>query len=301
MWSRLVQQQHMWIRRSGVMWRSTRIVSKMMVLLLPMTLSCSGNSFEFFADLADDSALYYAAVEALNKGDYDSAIDSCTNLSSGYLNRREARMVCASAFAGRCGFEILDEVTFLTTYSGLGPPPPPIFEYYYQQLATTTAADMSDCDSAEEILRGIGEAADRNDDENVLMTLLALHKIGVYANELADATEDNLLDGGFDACSDLTDAQAEDIAGAFWELNQSASSVTNSFFTDLATAIAQVCTQLNAFNATYNFCASATYPESPTITTNYMKGARTIIHEGVLVGVGSCGAGVPSIANCGCP
>lgn len=282
------------------MWRSFLIVSNIFLL------SCGGNSFETFADKTDDDALYYTALLAINDRSWSTAINACTEMSTGFLDKRNTRMVCASAYAGRCGFETLEMIEFVEDYASSGAPPTNrLLSYAIDNLTGTTAQDLSDCKQAESFIRGIGVAANRTSDENIFLTLLEIHLLGLYANATADADEaganDGVVDAGFNACTDIDSATASGFAQSYWELNKSVAAIatTNQLFDDLSTAISGVCTALNTYNTDYNLCSPTAFPTSPT--TDHQNAARMIVHEGALIGVNSCNTGTNTFLDCGCP
>ncbi len=267
-----------------------RIVSKIVLLALVvafggsmlLAIGCSKNYFEGFATQTDDESLFYTAREYLRTADYPNAILSCTGLSANYLKEDNVAIVCASAYAGRCGYKM---DWFLPTNHVLATP---IFTYMFQQLSGTTAGMATDCDTAESILRKIGGATARSDDANMFMALLSIYKIGVIVNNLADAApDDGTLDGAFDACA-MSVANQNLIGSALWELNSSVNQLTSTFFTAIKAGLAANCTALGLLGTPENFCL-ATDPTA--LTVNQLKGAMSTIKEGSLFGVNQGGAG----------
>jgi hypothetical protein len=259
-------------------------------------LSCD-NQFKSFSNLTEDDALFYTALDAVNDGSFDDAIAACSAMTPGYADGPKVVYLCATAYAGRCGFNT-------TTMLGWLAPPPtaPIFNWFVQTAITsTTAQSVSDCSTAMGMLETLGVAATRSEDENLFMTLLAIQTIAVVANEYGDITEGGGTDAGFDPCdgvTDLTDANAQIVAAAFWNLNKSLdilTDTTNSYDT-FYTTIDGVCTTLAGLGQ--NLCAE---PDSVTITGNPLKGARTLLAEGAAIGLnpGVCGGG--NFATCNCP
>jgi hypothetical protein len=147
-------------------------------------------------------------------------------------------------------------------------------------------------------LRNIGGAAVRSSDANMFMALLAIYKVGVLVNNLADSSpDDGTLDPAFHACSMSAANQA--LAGsALWELNSSLSQLTGStFFSAISTGMTALCTALSGLATNENFCA-ATDPKA--LSANQLKGVMTSIKEGSAFGVDECGGG-QSVVTCNCP
>jgi hypothetical protein len=275
-----------------------RLVKKsVQIFLLSLFLASNGcdNKFTSFANKTDDTSLYYTALIDLRTASYTTAIAACTAMSAGFLSRRDVAVVCASAYAGRCGFTIPQTTTRIDTYIST-PPAEKLFLYFMTLITGTTAQSLTDCSTAQSLLRGIGAAALRTSDENALMTLLSLHTISVVLNETADITDDGVVDGGFDACTSVNAAQAQEVGLAFWELNQSLIALSASpFYSTLATGVSGLCTLLTGIGE--DLCASAT-PTSMSVSE--LKGARSLLKEGAAVGVDQCGGGA-SLATCNCP
>lgn len=90
------------------MWVNSHGVFKLFLALV-LVLSSTGcedtNMLETFSNKEDDASLYAAALHHLNKGRYDDAIAVCESMS---ISQRhgQARFVCASSYAGRCGYSM---------------------------------------------------------------------------------------------------------------------------------------------------------------------------------------------------
>jgi len=265
--------------------------------VLALTLGCSANNLEGISDTTTKKATLYAVKEAIRKGQYTTAIDLCEAMPASYFADVEVAENCASAFAGRCGYALLSDLAAIQDYITTAPPEM-LFEHFMIQLTSTSATQMDDCHAAEEILRSIGDASTRTGNQNVFMLFLAIKKISVIVNETADATDDGIVDGGFDACNagSLSDALAGQIGSAFWELNASATALAaNPFYTPIETAVSAMCTALNGLGQ--DLCAAA---DPTTLTANELKGARSLIREGAALGLDLC-TGDESVVTCNCP
>lgn len=254
---------------------------------------CS-NVLSNFSNTEDDISLYYAAREYVRKALYTDALTSCALISPLYLAKPEVTDICASAYAGRCGFNLLDMVSDLDTYATT-PPAEKIFHWLILRYGGTTASSITDCGSAESLIRAQGAASLRTNDQNAFMVMLSLQTIYTVLNETADTDENNILDGGFDACA-ISAANAQVVGSAFWELDKSLDQLAAlPLYTNLDTAVDALCTALAAIGQ--DLCAAA----SPLgLAAAELKGARSLLKEGAATGVNQCGGGA-SVATCNCP
>lgn len=256
--------------------------------------SCT-NALSSFAAKDDDQSLLYEAKESIRKGDYSTAIASCLDMSSSFYAQSDVAMVCASAYAGRCGFTTMGVINRVDTYVSSAPPEK-LFHWYMTQITGTTAQSISDCNTAIQIMNAQGTAANRTTDQNGFVSLLALHAISVVLNETGDVTDDNVLDGGFDACA-ISAANSQVIGLAFWELNKSTTQLaSNPYYTNINTAVSTICGLMSSEGQ--DLCASTT---PLALSANELKGARSLILEGAAVGVDQCTGGMPISAGCKCP
>ena len=281
---------------------NTHIVSRVIAVGIFLNAGGCSNNFSSFSDKTSDESLYYEALYALDKAQYTIAINACTTMSATYLaSVSKAAEVCSSAYAGRCGFSTATMASNISAYVASGPTQP-LFLWFINKVSGTTAQNVSDCTTAESILRGIGAASSLTTDQNAYLAMLSIYTIAVVVNESADVTDDGAMDVGFDACNvggTLTNAYAQNVGLAFWDLNASLTQIsTNPLFSALATAIQSVCTNLQTTSGgNQDLCASLT----PTaLSAIHLKGARSLVKEGALVGVDQCGGGA-TFGACDCP
>jgi len=255
-------------------------------------MGCS-NALTTFSDQESDEALLFEAREAIRKGQWTNAINACSLIDAAMLTQESYAVTCASAFAGRCGFNVLDLVTLLQGVSGSVT----VFELLVDELDSTTAQDVSDCEDAEAILHGIGGASIRSAEANGLAVLLGLYKVGVVLNELADPDEDG-LPAGHNSCA-MADDDTDMIATSFAEISDSLTLLASqsTFWDLLNTGMTAVCGAVEAqFDDTYNICKYTT----GSFTTNLRKGVRTIVREGAMLGMDECTGDAP-VPACNCP
>ena len=264
-----------------------------------LTTSCTKNYLAQFAMNDDESYLYDAIID-INKADYTDAITACSNISSTSLQTEQYATVCASAYAGQCGFTMTFFENNITTFTA------PWGAFMIKTLGSTSPSAISECDDAETILRNIGPASTRSSDANLFMMALSLYKIGVIAKALGDPTNSGLLSGSFDACSIATSPvdYQQMMAEAFWDLSQSAAQLTNdSLVGTFALGIAGECTLLSSVTDSggkaENLCSATSVS---AITADQIKGGLSMLKEGSSIGVnqGTCGGGTVASTNCQC-
>lgn len=261
-------------------------------------ISCSQNLLQEMGSKNTDPALLESAKRNISDADFESAITNCSGMSAGYLAKREPAYICASAYAGACGLNMISFLASLETFDG-GPAnggTDILLQFFLTLTGIVDSTHVDACNSAQDLLESIGAAADRTTDENTLMTLVTLKKLDILANATADADGDNAVDGAYASCS-LSAANAASYAGALWELKESAPSSGFSFGSDLATVVQATCTALAGVNAALDYCAAA---DPDTFTAEQLDGARTVVNEGSAFGLGDCNVGGETVPECEC-
>ena len=271
------------------MWQNFRIAFSVCVSL---SMGCT-NNFETFANKTSDEAKIFDVREDIRKGRYSDAITTCAGMSATLSAQRDVKRLCATAYAGSCGFNFLTVVSNFDAWTGT----PDLFLYLMTLVGNKTAANLTDCDTAETTLRSIGTAANRTSDENVFMLLLSLYKVSVALDVVGDTNDDDALDGGFDACTTINAANAQSIGSALWELDKSLDELASDpTYTDVDTAMDLHCTLLVAQGI--DLCAAS---DPTALNATELDGARATIKEGAAFGVDQCGADTPVSAGCKCP
>lgn len=271
-----------------------RQIHQLMLMLsfLSYSVGCS-NALSSFANKTTDPALYYSVLEAVREAQYSTAISYCGDFSDTYLERTDVITLCASAYAGRCGFSTLDMATFLSNYPATTPK---LFPYLLTLIPNATATSSDDCNSAVALLRTIGVASDRTADENAFMVLLALHTVTKVLKESGDANNDDVIDVAYSTCSNITAGQAQKAGLAFYELDKSLDELsTNSLYGAIDVIVDALCTALTGLAE--DLCAAA----SPgALSAAERKGIMSVLHEGAVVGIDQNVDGA-TIATSNCP
>jgi len=261
------------------------------------SLSCA-NLFSELSEKDSDKAKLYDAKRFLDQSKWTEAITKIQSLSATYAARRDVKALLASAYAGRCGIDMLNLINAISSAQ----PSEKLFTTLFNAMASATAAEIDDCAEAEEALNSIGVVADRTVDENLLMTFVEFGKIGAILNVVADTNDDNTLDPAFDACNDtllkIDDAAAGNkananqlvaaLATAITSLQQTGSTIAQTDLSDLQ----GVC---NPGAAQYNICTAT---DAASVTTDQRKAIRAITNANE-VGLVIINADTPTVlAGC---
>lgn len=277
--------------------RSAAVLTLAIIFGTAAITGCSGsNFFETFASTDSDESMYRTALDAINDGDFQAAIDTCELMTTEQASTDRGLYICANAYAGFCGYSLFTVAEQLSTYAG----PELLFEYFMEQNNGATSAKKVACNDALTRIRAIGTAANRTDDHNYLAILSGLTNMGVILNLYADAStnDDGAPDVGWDACDsavDLPDADAIQFGKALWEIHRSVEATASTLTDPIKTTLDAVSSGIDAIDATYNFLDATANPAS--FTANEIKGVRTLIKEGAVLGLNYCA----NFAVCMCP
>lgn len=189
-------------------------------------LSCA-NFFGELSDKTTDKARLYDAKRFLDQSKWTEAIEKINLLSPEYQARRDVRALLASAYAGRCGIDMLNLINAINT----GGSSEKLFVTLLKTMTNASVTTIGDCMLAETTLKLIGNETVRTVDENLLMTFIEFGKIGAILNFRADIDDDNLFDSaagdaGFDAC-DNADIPQNDTVTDYASMSQLVVSISN--------------------------------------------------------------------------
>jgi hypothetical protein len=248
------------------------------------------NIFEEMSEKDTDEAILYDAKKLIAEGKWDSGLTKISELSTDYQAKRDVKMLEASAYAGKCGLEPIQLAEDLENGTGGR-----LFEMLFTAMAGSTATNISDCITAETIVKSISTDANlRTASENLFMSFLALVKIGaILAFYGDDDPLDSTLDPSFTPCdplagkTELADADADEIVtglAIFLTSIQGISNVSGLPTDDLQ----QVCTDLEAQDPGLNFC---TKTDTASVTEPNRVAVRGLIEEDQAVGLGICALG----------
>lgn len=260
-------------------------------IFLFLCVGCSDNILSDIAKTNTPEAVYYQAKLSMNEGDYNAAINLMQSLDPAFLAQREVALVYASAHSGRCG---LNFVNLLTQLESVGSAPT-LFQFFMGIFPEGTDSKITDCVFSETTLNTMGDYTVRNTEENILMGLSSLTKVGTILSRYADADADGTADAGFDHCdlTDFPDDAVREIGTGIANAILSISAVSSSISSDTLSEITAVC---------------ALTPQLNTFCTNTDKSTYSALEVSVLrsiLGSTDQGIGAPScpgsFVTCPCP
>lgn len=268
-----------------------------------LSLSCR-NMLEDVAKKDTNAALLHAAKLLMNASDWTGAIDKFGEMTADYVAKREVKSQHAKAYAGRCGLELMQMISDLASNLATTN----LFLIFMQSMQGATTTNIDDCIQAEAIMYSIAaDPADRTENENLNLAFISFAKMGAILAAYADETlPDGVPDVGFDSCADnaapglpnTPTAYAGHVATGFNHALKSLEAVLAGGGTvgnDELTLLDSACTAIESYAPAYNFCDVF---DPSALDANQLKGIRTVIQDGNLVGIGSCGGA--SLAACAC-
>lgn len=193
-------------------------------------------------------AVYYEAKRAMDRRDFDTAITLMQSLGPTFLAQRDVATIYASAFSGRCGLNFVNLLTNLENLTSAGA----ILGSLMGLFPEGTDEKITDCVLAQGILESFGDHTQRNADENILMGLSSLTKVGTVLSRYADTDNDGVADATFDHCSntDLPDDAVGEVGTGIALSILSVSSVASDISADTFAEITDLCAldpNLNVF------------------------------------------------------
>jgi hypothetical protein len=263
-------------------------------LVCVSSLSCGQNAFLESAKRDTDAALLFEAKKQMNGSQWTAAIDTLLRMSPTGRAERSAKTALASAYAGRCGLNLIRLADQLSNSSGSSG----LFALFMTTMQSATTSSIADCVEAEEVLRSISaDPASRSVDENLMLSFVEFSKMGAILSTYADTNDDGTADPSFDACDtgDIPEAMVRQFGTgmtlAIEGLNASGSSLGSA----LATAVSGACAALAGVDPAYDFC-SITDPAD--FTADQVKALSGLIHSQDDPGLGTC---TNPLAACVCP
>lgn len=260
-------------------------------IFLFLLLGCSKNILEETAKKDTPEAVYYQAKLAMNDQDYNTAINLLQSLGPTYLSQRDVALVYASAFSGRCGLNFVNLIQQLENVGSAAT----LFVYLMDIFPNGSDAKIGDCQFAESTLNTLGTTTARTSDENILMGLSSITKVGTILNRYADVDNDGAADAAFDHC-DLTDFPDDavreigtGIANAILSISQVGSAISSGTLTEI--------TALCALNVNLNsFCTTTDKNSYSALEVSFLRSVLASTSDGI--GAATCPG---SFITCICP
>lgn len=252
--------------------------------------SACSNIFSEVANKKSDEALLFQAQMLADQRDWSGAIAAVELMTPAGKDKREAKVFLSSAYAGRCGLNLIGLAKSVADGTASGGTLMPVLLSAFQ---TASVAQVADCKLAEQTLTSIGTGAALNADENVLLAFISFAKIGaVLAATGVDGDGNGTVDGSFDSCvnnaSNIQDADVRELGTgitlALGALTASGASVGG----DATTAISAMCGSIDGLLGTTGFC---TQYSASDFDNSEVLGLRALIKSNE-IGFNSCGGAV---------
>lgn len=264
---------------------------------------CSRNLLSEFGNKNSDEALLFDAKAKMDARDWTGAIASFQAMSSSALANRDVKAAYASAYAGRCGLDMVSLVQKLSSSNAN------LFVTLMKHFQGATIARASDCVQARALLSSISASASgRTPDENTLMAFVALTDVGVRLAASADANGDGAVDGGWDSCSSspfgppaaapgaTSDASARQVGVDFTTLVDSLSAPgMPSLLGTVQSQLGTLCSAMYSWSSTYAICGGSSLNFDPTAwTQNQVKLIDGLVRTNSFPGLGVATGGFPA-------
>ena len=261
------------------------------LILLLLCAGCSDNILSDIAETRTPAAIYHEAKLSMNDGDYASAISLLQTLDPAFLAQRDVALVYASAYSGRCGLNFVNLLTQLESVAAS----PTIFVFFMGIFPEGTDAKIADCVFSEGTLNTFGDYTLRSTDENILMGLSSLTKVGTILSRYADTDLDGLADAGFDHCdvTDFPDDAVREIGTGIANAILSISAVSSTISSDTLTEITTICALAPQLNA---FCTNTDKTTYSALEVSVLRSILGSTDQGI--GAPTCPG---SFATCPCP
>ena len=141
--------------------------------LATLQLSCTQNIFSELSSKNSDDALLVDAKAAVNKQDYQTAIDIITMKMSAFgQTKTEAKEILASGYAGRCGLNFINFVNALSSATSGSA---------FKLVSTPFVGliiDPPSCYTALTVLESIGPTTSRTASENAFASVVGMSLMG---------------------------------------------------------------------------------------------------------------------------
>jgi hypothetical protein len=264
--------------------------------LIPWLTGFAGcqNLYGEIADKKSDAALMYQAKMHIDRSEFTSAINAMNRASAASRDSRQGRVVIATAYAGRCGLNL---ITLAEQLANMGS------DTLFRQLmvafksATVVGGQAADCQQAESLLMGI-PGAQRNSSDNVFLAFTSMSKIGAYLGQSSanDSGTGNVA-AGFNACNtgEISDSEIRQIGSGLMTMMAAFDSSGAPVLDNLTAILDPFCTALET--ATGATTCDKTDPDDFDATE--LKFLRSMLRSNE-IGLNTCNNSITDPA-CVCP
>lgn len=256
-------------------------------------VGCSQNAFMESSKKETDEALLFEARKQMNKSQWADAITLINRMTTEGRTSRNTKVTLASAYAGRCGLNLIRLADQIANASGQN-----FFALLVNSFRGSTATSITDCVSAETTLLSISTVpADRTADENVMLAFIDFAKIGAILATYADTNADGTPDVGFNSCNTahLPDAMLREVGTGMTLAVNSLAASGGTIGSGLSGSVTAACSALAVIDPNYNFCTITT---TSGFSADHVKALGGLVRSTDNPGLGTCAG---SLATCVCP
>ncbi len=266
----------------------------LITVLQLLQLSCSKNVLSELGSKSSDEALLVDAQSAINRQDYQFAIDLITlKMSLDYQQKVNTKQTLAGAYAGKCGLNFLnylDSISHATTTSAF---------ILVSLPFVGRISDPISCLAALNIMESIGPNASRTTSQNAFTALVGMALMGTATRVYTDNIPAN-GDGDQDAvgisCT-LTDAQMNNVVLGFGFMAQNFSALSSTQLGAGATGLSSLIAKCSSASSG----ASCVVTSAAAVTSPIRDGLRRLMNT-TEYGVGTIvSGGNPATIATACP
>jgi hypothetical protein len=184
----------------------------LMVLMTSLGSGCQ-NALSEFANRESDPALIFEAEKRMNGREWAKALELLDKVSTSGRTRKYLQTK-AAAHAGLCGLELVSLVQDIGNGVG-GPAVVPMMLSIYKGNGSVQLQACKDAEA--QIIAISAGVAGRTVDENIMMLLIGMAKIGTImsADDNIDANDDGTKDATLSSCASLTDSDISHFGWSF--------------------------------------------------------------------------------------
>ena len=124
--------------------------------------------------------------------------------------------------------------------------------------------------------------------------------VGNFLNSKFDSDNDSIVDVGSDTCdtAQLTDFEVAELGSALVKIFNSSLNISDvALLEEVRGDVESGCNGLGGISSGLNFCGNQ---DPASYTPAELRGIRSLVQEGEILGVGSCSSVPNSLANCIC-
>ncbi len=170
-----------------------KIPARYIIYLFFLLLGSCANIFSDLAQKDTDNAKVFEIKNKIDNSNWTGAINDIAALNTDLKARRDIIVLKASAYAGRCGLDVLTVLNNMATSGGAS-----LFIILMKAFPYASTNSVNDCIAAQDALNTIGSETVRTVDENLLMAFVSFAKIGSILNRDADTDHDNVVDSSYE-------------------------------------------------------------------------------------------------------